>query len=219
VLADLRSRATTHTVVVGNGVVLDARGDLDLGRTRRLPNRAQRRALRGLYASCAHPGLSCPLQPNRSCITSFGGRNGGFTDLAATCCRYVNCTHQRVASRRLAVHHHSSANVDHPTSRRSGDDNRTTQQGMRGEHAIRTEGDRPRRRALSVPVVRHDHTGAAVGCELLDTVTGAPVSGRSTSSKKSLPLSSTTMNAGSPGPRSSRRPPCRARGIRAPRPW
>ena len=81
VLADLRSRATTHTVVVGNGVVLDARGDLDLGRTRRLPNRAQRRALRGLYASCAIPG--CRVRYSRTKLHHIvWWRNGGFTDLA-----------------------------------------------------------------------------------------------------------------------------------------
>ena len=81
VLADLRSRATTHTVVVRNGVVLDATGDLDLGRTRRLPNRAQRRALRGLYASCAIPG--CRVRYGRTKLHHVvWWRNGGFTDLA-----------------------------------------------------------------------------------------------------------------------------------------
>jgi hypothetical protein len=56
VLADLAGDADTHTVVIRNGVVLHAPGNLNLGRTTRLANRAQRRALRGLYATCAIPG-------------------------------------------------------------------------------------------------------------------------------------------------------------------
>lgn len=45
-----------HVVIVRNGVVLHAPGELDLGRTTRLANRAQRRALRALYSTCAVPG-------------------------------------------------------------------------------------------------------------------------------------------------------------------
>ena len=48
--------ATVHTITVRNGVVIDAPGELNLGRNTRLANRAQRRALRGLYATCAIPG-------------------------------------------------------------------------------------------------------------------------------------------------------------------
>ena len=57
VLRDLfNGRADVHTVVVRNGVVLHAPGELNLGRTTRLANRAQRRALRALYPTCAIPG-------------------------------------------------------------------------------------------------------------------------------------------------------------------
>jgi len=45
-------------VVVRNGVVLHAPGELNLGRTTRLANRAQRRALRALYSCCAIPGCT-----------------------------------------------------------------------------------------------------------------------------------------------------------------
>jgi hypothetical protein len=58
VLATLTGTADVHAVVVCNGVVLHAPGELDLGRTTRLANRAQRRALRGLYATCGIPGCS-----------------------------------------------------------------------------------------------------------------------------------------------------------------
>jgi hypothetical protein len=56
VLAELVGQADASAVVVRNGVVLHAPGELDLGRTTRLANRAQRRALRGLYSTCAIPG-------------------------------------------------------------------------------------------------------------------------------------------------------------------
>jgi hypothetical protein len=58
VLADLvgHGHATVNTLVVRNGIVLHAPGNLNLGRSARLANRAQRRALNALYATCAIPG-------------------------------------------------------------------------------------------------------------------------------------------------------------------
>ena len=81
ILADLMNEGDTHAVVVRNGVILHAPGNLDLGRTTRLANRAQRRALRALYATCAIPGCSvhydrCKLHH----ITWW--RHGGRTDVA-----------------------------------------------------------------------------------------------------------------------------------------
>lgn len=58
VLADLIGDRDVSSVVVRNGVVLHAPGVLDLGRSTRLANRAQRRASRALYSSCAIPGCS-----------------------------------------------------------------------------------------------------------------------------------------------------------------
>jgi hypothetical protein len=80
VLADLAGSADVHAVVIRNGIVLHAPGELDLGRSCRLANRAQRRALRGLYTTCAIPGCSvhydhCKLHH----ITWW--RHGGHTDL------------------------------------------------------------------------------------------------------------------------------------------
>jgi hypothetical protein len=55
VLHDLFEIADVHTVVVRNGAVLHAPGELNLGRSTRLANHAQRRALRAMYATCAIP--------------------------------------------------------------------------------------------------------------------------------------------------------------------
>ena len=64
VLAELAGDADVTAVVVRNGVVLHAPGELNLGRMTRLANRAQRRALRGLY-SVRDPGLHRRLRPLR----------------------------------------------------------------------------------------------------------------------------------------------------------
>ena len=80
ILADMTGDGDLHPVIIRNGVILHAPGQLDLGRTTRLANRAQRRALRALYATCAIPGCTvrydhCKLHH----ITWW--RNGGTTDL------------------------------------------------------------------------------------------------------------------------------------------
>jgi hypothetical protein len=80
VLATLAGEADVHTVVVHNGVVLYAPGELNLGRTTRLANRAQRRALRGLYRGCAIPG--CTVSYDRCKLHHvIWWRNQGRTDL------------------------------------------------------------------------------------------------------------------------------------------
>ena len=80
VLATLAGDADVHTVVVRNGVVLHAPGELNLGRTTRLANRAQRRALHGLYRDCAIPG--CTVAYDRCKLHHITWwRNGGTTDL------------------------------------------------------------------------------------------------------------------------------------------
>jgi hypothetical protein len=80
VLAELIADGDTHTVVVRKGVVLHAPGRLDLGRSTRLANRAQRRALRALYATCAIPG--CSVSYDRCKIHHITWwRRGGRTDL------------------------------------------------------------------------------------------------------------------------------------------
>jgi hypothetical protein len=80
VLAELAGGADVHTVVVRNGVVLHAPGNLNLGRTTRLANRSQRRALRGIYATCAIPG--CTTHYDRCKLHHvIWWRHGGRTDL------------------------------------------------------------------------------------------------------------------------------------------
>jgi hypothetical protein len=81
VLADLAGTADVHTVVVRNGVILHAPGQLNLGRTTRVASKAQRRALRALYATCAVPGCRvaydhCKLHHR------IWWEHGGVTDLA-----------------------------------------------------------------------------------------------------------------------------------------
>jgi Domain of unknown function (DUF222) len=80
VLAELADDADVSTVVVRNGVILHASGELNLGRTTRLANRAQRRALRGLYRCCAIPG--CTVGYDRCELHHLvWWRHGGLTDL------------------------------------------------------------------------------------------------------------------------------------------
>jgi hypothetical protein len=80
VLAELSGEADVHAVVVRNGVVLHAPGELNLGRTTRLANRAQRLALRGLYRCCAIPG--CNVGYDRCELHHLvWWRHGGRTDL------------------------------------------------------------------------------------------------------------------------------------------
>ena len=56
VLHDLFPTARLHPVIVCNGVVLYAPGNLNLGRATRLASPDQRRVLRALYPTCAIPG-------------------------------------------------------------------------------------------------------------------------------------------------------------------
>jgi hypothetical protein len=79
-LDELRPIANVHTITVRNGVVITAPGELNLGRTTRLANRAQRRALHGLYPTCAIPG--CRVRYSRTKLHHvIWWRHQGLTDL------------------------------------------------------------------------------------------------------------------------------------------
>jgi hypothetical protein len=80
VLRDVFDVHDPDVVIVANGVVLHAPGRTDLGRTSRLANRAQRRALQGLYSTCAVPG--CAVHYDRCKLHHVvWWRHGGRTDL------------------------------------------------------------------------------------------------------------------------------------------
>ena len=108
VLDDLLGRPTTklHEVVVGNGVVLRAPGRLDLGRTTRLANRAQRRALRALYRGCPVPG--CDSTFDQCTIHHLQWwRHGGRTDmvnLLPLCSRHHHLVHDAGWTLHLGPH-------------------------------------------------------------------------------------------------------------------
>jgi len=80
VLDALYQTADVYTVVVRSEMIIDAPGELNLGRSTRLANRAQRRALRALYATCAIPG--CTVRYSRTKLHHLiWWRHGGLTDL------------------------------------------------------------------------------------------------------------------------------------------
>lgn len=73
--------ADVHAVVIRNGVVIHAPGRLDLGRSSRLANAAQRRALRAMYSRSAIPG--CSVRYDRCKLHHVKWwRHGGRTVLA-----------------------------------------------------------------------------------------------------------------------------------------
>ena len=80
VLRDVFDAADPDVVIVADGVIVYAPGRLDLGRSSRVANRSQRRALRGLYATCAIPG--CSVHYDRCRLHHvIWWRHGGRTDL------------------------------------------------------------------------------------------------------------------------------------------
>jgi hypothetical protein len=97
VLLELFGEADVHAVIIRDGVVLHAPGALDLGRTTRLANRAQRRALRALYSTCGIPGCAGRFERCKIHHVHWW-RHGGRTDLANLL--------------PLCVHHHSKVHHD-----------------------------------------------------------------------------------------------------------
>jgi hypothetical protein len=97
VLLRLFPTARIHPVVVRNGVVVHAPGQLDLGRTTRLANRAQRRALRALYPTCAIPGCDVRFEHcDIHHVTWWEAPGCGRTDfdnLLPLCSRHHHATH------------------------------------------------------------------------------------------------------------------------------
>jgi hypothetical protein len=97
VLADLFGVTDPTVVVARNGVVLHAPGQLDLGRTTRLASKAQRRALRALYPTCAIPGCGVRFrytQPHHVIWWEHGGPTD-FANLQPLCDKHHHCVHDR----------------------------------------------------------------------------------------------------------------------------
>jgi hypothetical protein len=80
ILDTLTRTADAHTVVVRDGVIIDAPGRLNLGRATRLANRAQRRALGAVYTSCAIPGCQVRYARTKLHHVIFW-EDGGLTDV------------------------------------------------------------------------------------------------------------------------------------------
>lgn len=80
VLAEMLVDHPVESVLVRDGVVHHAPGRLNLGRSTRLANRAQRRALRGLYSTCAIPGCDTHFDRCKLHHVTWW-RHGGTTDL------------------------------------------------------------------------------------------------------------------------------------------
>jgi len=101
VVADMAGDGDVHAVVVRNGVVIHAPGELDLGRTTRLAGPAQRRALRALYRGCAIPG--CSVRYDRCKLHHVRWwRHGGRTDLA-------NLVPVRLSHESIALNSHAES--------------------------------------------------------------------------------------------------------------
>jgi Domain of unknown function (DUF222) len=95
-IQDLVRTSHLRPVVIHNGGVIDADGELNLGRTTRLANRAQRRALRALYATCAAPGCSVGVQYCKPHHVHWW-RHGGPTDLGnllPLCSKHHHLAHE-----------------------------------------------------------------------------------------------------------------------------
>lgn len=117
-------------------VVLGADGvPLDMGRSIRTANRAQRRALRTMYRTCAHPDCSVPFSACKSHHIRWWWRHKGRTDISnliPLCERHHHLVHEggwtltMTADRvttwirpdGVVAHHGSSINRDTVTRRR-----------------------------------------------------------------------------------------------------
>ena len=95
-LEDLFQRADAHPVIVHNGAVLHAPGEMNLGRTTRLASRAQRRALRALYPTCAVPACCVAYEFTKPHHVHYW-EHGGPTDLAnllPVCSKHHHAIHE-----------------------------------------------------------------------------------------------------------------------------
>ncbi len=95
-IRNLSTNADIRPVIVRDGAVIDADGELNLGRTTRLANRAQRRALRAIYAICAIPGCNVTFNHTKPHHVHWW-RHGGPThlhNLLPLCSQHHHAAHE-----------------------------------------------------------------------------------------------------------------------------
>lgn len=112
---DLCRNAAVRPVIVREGAVIDADGELNLGRTTRLANRAQRRALRAVYATCAVPGCAVSFNHTKPHHVHWW-RHGGPTDLAnllPLCSVHHHAAHE--GGWRFTLGPDRSLTIEHPS--------------------------------------------------------------------------------------------------------
>ena len=120
--------AKVTAVVLRNGVVIHAPGEMSLGRTKRHASRDQRRALRSLYRTCAIPG--CCTHFDRCKVHHIiWWSNGGLTDLnnlLPVCVHHHHKIHD--AGWNVTLDHHRQLTVTLPdgTIMTTGPPNRLT---------------------------------------------------------------------------------------------
>jgi hypothetical protein len=93
---DLCRTSNLRPIIIREGAVIDAEGQLNLGRTTRLANNAQRRALRALYATCAIHGCNVSAHHCKPHHIHWW-RHGGPTDLAnliPLCSKHHHLAHE-----------------------------------------------------------------------------------------------------------------------------
>ncbi len=93
---DLCTNAAIRPIIVRDGAVIDADGELNLGRTTRLANRAQRRAVRAIYATCAVPGCNVAFNHTKPHHVHWW-RHGGptnFANLLPLCSQHHHAAHE-----------------------------------------------------------------------------------------------------------------------------
>ena len=95
-IVELCRTAIVRPIIVHEGAVIDADGELNLGRTTRLANRAQRRALRAVYSTCAVDGCNVSFNHTKPHHVHWW-RHGGPTDIAnllPLCSKHHHCAHE-----------------------------------------------------------------------------------------------------------------------------